>query len=141
MKIQVHNKININITKNKITDLTKWLCAEIKLPIETLDIIFTSDENLRELHEKFLDDKDFTDVMTFNIGTETAIEGEIYISGERAQDNAMKFDVTMEQEICRLIIHGCLHLAGYKDNNKVDQRRMKEKENFFLSILSNKFLT
>jgi len=141
MKIQVHNKISTrNLTTKKVTDLTKWFCNEIKLPIATLDIIFTDDENLRNLHETYLDDEDYTDVMTFNLGTENAIEGEIYISSERAQENSVKFDVTLEEEIYRLIIHACLHLAGYKDDNEANRILMKDKEEIFLSLLSNKFL-
>ena len=141
MKIQVHNKISTrNLTTKKVTDLTKWFCNEIKLPIATLDIIFTDDENLRNLHETYLDDEDYTDVMTFNLGTENAIEGEIYISSERARENSIKFDVTLEVEIYRLIIHACLHLAGYKDDNEANRILMKDKEEIFLSLLSNKFL-
>jgi len=141
MKIQVHNKISTrNLTTNKVIDLTRWFCNEIKLPIITLDIIFTHDENLRNLHEKYLDDEDYTDVMTFNLGNNNAIEGEIYISSERARENSLKFEVTLELEICRLIIHACLHLAGYKDNNELNRYHMKEKEDYFLFLLSNKFL-
>jgi rRNA maturation RNase YbeY len=137
----VHNKINSkNLTEKKLTALTRWLCTEIKLPIASMDIIFTDDEILRDLHEKFLDDKEYTDVMTFNLGTESAIEGEIYISIDRALENALKYHATIEDEICRLIIHGCLHLAGYEDNNKLNQRFMKEKEENFLTICSKKFL-
>ena len=128
MKIQVHNEIdNINLSREKLIELTGWLCDEIKLPIETLEIIFTDDEKLREMHEKFLDDKDYTDVMTFNLGTEDVIEGEIFISSDRAQENALRYDVSLEVEICRLIIHACLHLAGYEDNNESNRQRMKIK--------------
>ena len=105
-----------------------------------MDIIFTDDENLRNLHEKYLNDQDYTDVMTFNLGTDNAIEGEIYISSERARDNSLKFDITIEVEICRLIIHACLHLAGYEDNNAANRSLMKKREEIFLSRISNKFL-
>jgi len=141
MKIQVHNSIhNRLLTKKKIKDLTRWLCNEIKLPIGTLDIIFTDDEYLCKLHEKFLGDKEYTDVMTFNLGNKEKIEGEIYISSNRARDNALRYDVPLETEICRLIIHACLHLAGYQDKDDLDKKHMKNKEDNFLSILSNKFL-
>ena len=141
MKIQVHNEIdNINLSRKKLIELTGWLCDEIKLPIETLDIIFTDDEKLREMHEKFLDDKDYTDVMTFNLGTEDVIEGEIFISSVRAQENALRYNVSLEVEICRLIIHACLHLAGYEHNNESNRQRMKKKEENFLSIVSKNFL-
>ena len=140
MRIQVHNNIkNRILTKKRIIELTSWLCAEIKLPIVTLDIIFTDDEYLRTLHEKFLENKEYTDVMTFNLGTQKIIEGEIYISINRARDNAVRYAVRLETEICRLIIHACLHLAGYNDNNDLDKKHMKNKEDKFLSILSNKF--
>ncbi len=141
MKIQVHNVIdNINLSRKKLTELAGWLCDEIKLPIETLDIIFTDDEKLREMHENYLDDKDYTDVMTFNLGTEDVIEGEIFISSDRAQENALRYNVSLEVEICRLIIHACLHLAGYEDNNESNRQRMKKKEENFLSIVSKNFL-
>jgi len=141
MKIQIHNAIkSIPFNQDKLTDITRWLCAEINLSIETLDIIFTDDENLRDLHEDYLNDVDYTDVMTFNLGTNEAIEGEIYISNERALDNASKYKVSQENEICRLIIHNCLHLAGYEDNNEHNQKQMKKKEEDFLSMVSNLFL-
>ncbi len=141
MKIQVHNEIdNINLSRNSLTELTGCLCIKIKLPIETFYIIFTDDENLRDMHEHYLDDKDYTDVMAFNIGTEDAIEGEIYISSDRAQDNALRYEVPLEVEICRLIIHACLHLAGYEDNNDSNRQRMKKKEEDFLSIVLKKLI-
>jgi rRNA maturation RNase YbeY len=141
MKIQVHNSIkNRILTKKRIIELTRWLCDEIKLPIATLDIIFTDDEYLRKLHEEFLENKDYTDVMTFNLGNQEKIEGEIYISRNRARDNALTYDVKLETEICRLIIHACLHLAGYNDSNDLEKEHMKNKEDSYLSILLNKFL-
>ena len=141
MKIQVHNKTNtIPLRKNNITELTSWLCNEIDLSIESLDIIFTSDENLRDLHKDFLNDATYTDIITFNLGTSESVEGEIYISSERAFDNAQKYKVPREHEIIRLIIHGCLHLAGYEDNNDVNRQQMKEKEDYFLSMALKLFL-
>jgi rRNA maturation RNase YbeY len=141
MKIQVHNEINTaSLTKEKLIEMTGWLCVEFQLPVDSLDIIFTDDENLRELHENYLSDGDYTDVMTFNLGTNEGIEGEIYISSDRAQENAIKYDVPLENEICRLIIHGCLHLAGYKDNTESNRQRMKKREEYILFIVSKKFI-
>jgi rRNA maturation RNase YbeY len=141
MKIQVHNEINKTIlSQHKLTEVTKWLVTTIKLPVDTLDIIFTNDEKLRDLHEDFLKDVDYTDVMTFNLGTKETIEGEIYISNDRALDNASKYHVPPENEICRLIIHGCLHLAGYTDNTENNRKHMKKKEEEFLSMVLKLFL-
>jgi rRNA maturation RNase YbeY len=141
MKIQIHNEIkSVTLSKKILTELTRWLVTSIKLPVTTLDIIFTDDENLRKLHEDYLNDVDYTDVMTFNLGTTEAIEGEIYISNERALDNASNFNVDPNNEICRLIVHGCLHLAGYMDNTDENRKKMKKKEEDFLSKISKLFL-
>jgi len=141
MKIQVHNKENdIRISNKTLIELTNWLCREMKLKVQTLDIIFTDDQNLRDMHEEFLSDTHYTDVMTFNLGSKDSIEGEIYISKERALENAIKYNVSPVNEICRLITHGCLHLAGYEDNNQTNLKKMKIKEDEFLSIVLTKFL-
>jgi rRNA maturation RNase YbeY len=78
--------------------------------------------------------------MTFNLGTKETIEGEIYISKDRAMDNASRYDVPPEHEICRLIVHGCLHLAGYEDNTEGNRKEMKKKEEDLLSMVLNLFL-
>jgi rRNA maturation RNase YbeY len=141
MKIQVHNKEkSIGISNKKLIELTRWLCREMKLKINTLDIIFTDDSELRDMHEDFLNDIHYTDVMTFNLGSKDLIEGEIYISKDRAVDNAAKYDVSLVNEICRLITHACLHLAGLEDNNQFNREQMKKKEDEFLSIISTKYL-
>jgi len=141
MKILVHNEIkSLKLSHKDLTKATEWLCTTIKLPVKTIDIIFTDDENLRELHENYLNDANYTDVMTFNLGTSDTIEGEIYISKERARENASKYDVPLENEICRLITHACLHLAGYQDNNDENRKQMKQKEENFLSMLLKNIL-
>jgi rRNA maturation RNase YbeY len=115
-----------------------WLCNKLELHVDTIDIIFTDDEKLRYLHENFLDDADYTDVMTFNLGSKEAIEGEIYISKDRAIENSSTYNIPPENEICRLIVHAFLHLAGYEDNNKTNRRLMKKKEEELLSIVLKK---
>jgi rRNA maturation RNase YbeY len=141
MKIQVHNVIkSIPLSQRRITEITEWLCKKLKLPVDIIDIIFTDDEKLRNLHENFLNDADYTDVMTFNLGSKEAIEGEIYISKDRAIENSSTYNNPPENEICRLIIHAFLHLAGYEDNNKPNRRLMKKKEEELLSIVLTKFI-
>jgi rRNA maturation RNase YbeY len=141
MKIQVHSENNpLPLSQKDLIEVTGWLCKTLKLPVETLDIIFTDDENLRDLHEQYLNDADYTDVMAFNLGTKEAIEGEIYISTDRTLENASKYKVALENEICRLITHACLHLAGYQDNNELNRKRMKKKEENFLSMVLKKFI-
>jgi len=64
------------------------------------------------------------------------VEGEIYISLPRAQDNAGTFNEPYEKEVSRLIIHGCLHLLGFNDESKKEKKEMTKMENRFLSQVS-----
>ncbi|MEO7802730.1 MAG: rRNA maturation RNase YbeY, partial [Ginsengibacter sp.] len=93
--------------------LVKRLIIEIfkteGIPFDFLNIIFCSDEYLLRLNKKFLTHNTYTDIITFNYSNNN-VEGELYISWERALVNANKFKVNMNFEILRLIIHGCLHL-------------------------------
>ena len=86
------------------------------------------------MHEDYLNDPDYTDVMTFNLGDD-AIEGEIYISADRIKENANIFEASIENEIFRNIIHGLLHLKGYTDKEVHEKSKMKQKEEELLRQL------
>ena len=78
----------------------------------------------------------FTDVITFDYSNKEVIKGDIYISVERVEDNATTYDVTFNEEIFRVIIHGVLHLCGFNDKSKDDQTKMRNKEDFFISLIN-----
>ena len=64
------------------------------------------------------------------------ISGDIFISIDRVKENATIFNVSFEEELHRVIIHGILHYLGYKDKNESDQSKMTEMENEAISLLS-----
>lgn len=104
------------------------VCADLSLEAESIDIIFVDDSTLKNMHAEYLDDPTLTDIITFNLGEEK-VEGELYISLDRAQEQAETYKVPYFNEINRLIIHGILHLAGYDDIKEEDRREMKAVEN------------
>lgn len=137
MKVEIHKQVDdSHLVSSSLKNLVEWICRELNLPIVSLDIIFTDDNSLRSMHKQYLDDDTYTDVMVFNLGNDDKIEGEIYISIDRARENAGSFHTTFEDEINRLIIHACLHLAGYQDKNENLRKIMKEKEDDLLEIAS-----
>lgn len=113
--------------------LTKWLVEEAReegFEIKMLNIIWTSDENLRKLSAAYKDADHYTDILTFDLGDgNKTLAGELYISPERVIDNAQAYKQTFERELMRVIIHGVLHLMGYKDITPVEKRKMREREN------------
>ena len=97
--------------------------------IGELNYIFCSDVYLLDINQKYLGHDTLTDIVTFdNSEDPKMIEGDIFISIERVQENVLKFD-TAESELKRVMIHGLLHLAGYKDKDKAQKELMTIKEN------------
>jgi len=100
--------------------------------IGELNYIFCSDVYLLDINQKYLGHDTLTDIVTFdNSEDPKMIEGDIFISIERVQENALKFD-TAESELKRVMVHGLLHLAGYKDKDKAQKELMRNKENEYL---------
>ena len=100
-----------------------------------LSFVFGNDKLLNNLKKQFFQKDHFTDVIAFRLNDydEKNVEGEVYISLPRAKANAKKFDQPYNKEIARLIIHGSLHLLGYKDSTKIDKTKMTKKEDIHLN--------
>ena len=104
-----------------------------------LTIIFTHDELLRELKYHYFKQDFYTDVIAFRLDeNDELFEGEVYISPKRAGENSTKFNKPLEQELARLVCHGCLHLLGRKDKTEKQKTSMKKEENRLLKKFSSK---
>jgi rRNA maturation RNase YbeY len=98
--------------------------------IKDLTYIFVNDEKLLEINRQFLQHDTYTDIITFDFSNnKEEISGEIYISLERIEENAQKFDVSFWEELLRVAAHGLLHLIGFKDKTKKEKALMTEQEN------------
>ena len=115
----------------------KWLsfvAAEENNGINQLNYIFCSDEYLLKINIEHLNHNTFTDVITFEYAS-MPIEGDIFISIDRIKENASEFNVSFMNELNRVMVHGLLHLLGYKDKTKEDKIEMTRKEDYYLSKL------
>ena len=98
-----------------------------------LDYVFCTDQRLLQINRAHLGHDYYTDVVTFDLSAKPGpIHAEIYISVDRTRDNARLFNVSQSQELRRVILHGALHLCGYRDKSKSDQRLMRKKEDTYL---------
>lgn len=105
--------------------------------IASLSFVFCSDSYLHNINVEYLNHDTLTDVITFQYSApeSTEIEGDIFISIDRIKENAAEFQVTFEQELFRVMVHGTLHLLGYGDKSPEEKVLMTEKENFYLTQL------
>ncbi len=121
--------------KAKLKQAAK-LVADTELPGIVLDlsVIAMSDEELLEINRTSLKHDYLTDVITFEIErTNASLESEIYISVERAIENARRFKRTVDLEIIHLVIHAVLHLAGYTDKTPTGRKQMRTRERWYLA--------
>jgi probable rRNA maturation factor len=111
----------------------KAVAAEEGKKVGELNYVFCSDEYLLKINQDYLQHDTLTDIVTFdNSDNPNVIEGDIFISYERVVENGEKLKTT-DSELQRVMVHGLLHLCGYKDKAKADKSLMTEKEDYYLA--------
>lgn len=136
--------------------LTKALLIELfrkeHTPLAEVNYILCSDEYLLQINRQFLKHDNYTDIISFDLSEDigyprmrksapdnmTPKVGEIYISVERVADNAIALGTDREEELRRVMIHGCLHLCGYKDKLNEDKVLMRKKEDQYLRLFKQR---
>ena len=134
MAVSFQNQ-NISFKLNNSLKIKTWITEIITLEKKKLgqvNFVLTSDEELLQTNIQFLNHNTYTDIITFDYCEANIINGDIIISVERVKENAEKFNVEFEDELKRVIIHGVLHLCGYKDKTTKDSELMRSKENWAL---------
>ncbi|OFX52809.1 MAG: rRNA maturation RNase YbeY [Bacteroidetes bacterium GWB2_41_8] len=131
---------DVSVPKIKKRKISGWIketiISEGKIPGE-ISFIFCSDNFLLEVNKQYLNHDYFTDIITFDYVENDVISGDIFISCDRVKENAKEFNAEFLNELSRIIIHGVLHLCGYKDKSKKDKFLMTQKEDFYLNVLAN----
>ncbi len=93
-----------------------------------INYIFCDDEYLHKINVEYLDHDTLTDIISFDYTVGNVLQGDIFVSVERVQDNAKDFNVSFDEELKRVLSHGVLHYCGYKDKSPEDEALMRSKE-------------
>ena len=140
---------NIRFSLKKKSAVKKLILALIKKEREVpgeINFIFCNDVFLLALNKKFLKHNTLTDIITFPAslspllgerGPRGEVSADIFISIQRVKENAKKFRVPFENELTRVVIHGTLHLCGYKDKTPKDKKQMTKREDYYLKQNKN----
>ncbi len=136
-------KENINFINNDISFLLRnkkkireWINNAVHEEDKytgTLSYIFCSDEYLLSINEMYLKSDYLTDIISFDYTEDKIISGDMLISIDRVKENAKIYKTTFQKELMRVMIHGILHLCGYKDKTEKEKKCMKEKEDYYIN--------
>ena len=132
--LKFSSSTSFRLTSQKRISL--WLLAVISSEEKVLKEVsfnFCNDQELLKVNQEFLSHDNLTDIITFDYSGPSGIMGEVLISTERVKDNALDFDQLFDVELRRVMVHGVLHLCGYKDKSDDEKILMTKKEDFYLS--------
>ena len=137
---QIINETDAEIDQRRIQELIAHILKSEGLTLDTiLNMVFTDNSTIHELNKRFLDRDRPTDVLSFNVHTdylpnELQILGDIYISVEKADEQAKNFQVQLQNELERLVTHGILHLIGYEHDEPEQQEEMEVLTEKYLAV-------
>lgn len=125
---------------NKLTNLIEYIYDKENVNNkQKLNIILTDNSRLHELNIKYKNIDRSTDVLSFCFDEDNQeiepLLGEVYISVEKAKHQAKKYNVSLQEEISRLVIHGILHILGWTHQEPDHAQKMLEKTDSYLKYL------
>lgn len=131
---------NIKLPPIEKQRLNRWI-KEIALgygrSIGDIAYVFCNNERILEINQQYLKHDYYTDIITFDYTEKKKIAGDIFISIETVRSNAQEFEVSFDEELHRIIIHGILHLCGNNDKSPEQRQEMTQKENLALEVLNS----
>lgn len=119
--------------------LSNWIInviSEEGCILDEINYIFCDDAFLLKLNVEYLNHDTLTDIISFDNSIGKIIQGDIFISIERVADNAKDFNVSLQEELHRVMVHGVLHFCGYKDKSESESMLMRQKENHYIKQLA-----
>jgi len=132
-----YEEIDFSLSNPKLIEdwVTQTIISE-NFELGDINYIFCNDSYLHNVNVEYLKHDTYTDIITFDYCEETVVNSDIFISIERVKENAKSYSKSFENELERVLIHGVLHLLGYKDKSEEEVKLMRSKEDFYLTLLA-----
>ena len=135
--IEFHSE-DVDFSLSNPEQVSDWIASIIEqhdYELANLTYVFCSDDYLHQINVEYLDHDTLTDIITFdNADEEGVVESDIFVSIDRVKDNAQTLGIPFEDELHRVLIHGVLHLLGFKDKTDEQEALMRKQEDSCLSL-------
>ena len=144
------NRVNVSIEevpppswKNRAKTYILKVLQFLKKDKWDLSVLFCGNKRIRDLNLRYRNKDEATDVLSFTLGeTEKGryLPGDIVISLETAEENAVFFKVQPDEELRRLLIHGILHLDGMDHDTNDEKEPMLQFQEKILACLAGEYI-
>lgn len=137
---QVEGVATPRIRRRSVSKWIKNIASIYNKKIGDISYIFCSDEYILQINNRYLKHDYYTDIITFDYGSEDVVSGDIFIGTDTVKSNSEKYKTDYNEELHRVIIHGILHLCGINDKSAEERADMTKKENDALKMVDFTYL-
>lgn len=125
-----NDQSRVEIDAVKLRDAVRGIMTAEKVRDAEISIAVVDDSKMHELNLRYLNHDYATDVLSFRLDEEGEgqLEGEIIVSIDTAEREALEYGWKREDELLLYVIHGALHLVGYDDQDVSDRKAMRDAE-------------
>ena len=127
--------VRITVCRGKRSgELVSFVFKKERIPAGKISCVFVDDKAIKKINTAYLGHRFNTDVITFLIETQPFLEAELYINVKQARRQARLYNVTVKNELTRLVIHGVLHAFGYDDKRTKQRKKMFERQEQYVGM-------
>lgn len=136
-QIEISNEQQtLSINEARLRQAVQAVIAESRFPIASIDVAVVDDEAIHKLNRDYLQHDYPTDVLSFPLSSaDEPIEGQVVVSADTATAQAEEYGWPADSELLLYVVHGVLHLIGYRDKTTEDEAQMRAAERRVLSQL------
>jgi probable rRNA maturation factor len=125
---------DLPLDHHRLQHAVRMVLEEASVARARLSLAVVDDSTIRRLHQRYLAADEPTDVLSFLLErSEDCLEGEVIVSAQTAVLAAGRFGWPAEDELLLYVIHGTLHLVGYRDATPQQQAEIRRRERACLS--------
>jgi len=134
INFQVENNLTPHFNEKKLSSWIKQVANIHGYNVGDINYLFCKDDYILEVNNQYLNHNYYTDIITFDYTINNLITGDIVLSIDTVKSNSDQLHTPFEKEFLRVIIHGILHLCGFKDKTETEQAKMRELEDEALNL-------
>ena len=137
IRVRVANhQTAVRVDRRRVCRAVRMVLRQEGIHEAQISVAVVDDAAIRQLHRRYLGRNEPTDVLSFLLErSRDGLEGEIVVSGQTARRLAREYRWTAARELLLYVVHGALHLAGWRDRTRKERAAMRSRQREYLTQL------